>query len=1518
MAGGSVVRNITWSGVGPAVLPEASDYAALSARAKEVAVSWVTLPHKTRCPELKNRYENAVGTLAGLQYELSSHKQDNLSEDLRWLSDHLRLFASDVIEFRTSMKLFKKLPIARAADGLEMPRVWMLMRGYLEAVQYQLSEVTLTAFVAAAEEVEPLEHRELWAMALMLKLVIFEEAARRGQQALQAFLTGSASQRSAHMDHVIQSLRLTGELDWDELIKPISYVNAILREDPTGVYARMDEITRENYLTAVSDLAEHSHASEIEIARMAVHLAREVQAEDPADRDTLRRRHVGYYLVDRGVNLLRSRIRYRPSFDTWLQGILRRYPDEFYIIGIEFISLITIVGIIVPYSHGKYSLGYLFIVALLLLIPVTQAAVELVNYFITSVLRPRPLPKLDFSEGVPADCKALVTVPTLLINERQIRQLVLDLEVRYLGNQDVNIHYALLTDLPDTAERADERDPKIELAVRLIDELNRKYSKLGLGQFYLFHRHRVFNPQEGAWMGWERKRGKLLDLNKLLRGVYDPFPVKAGDMALLRDVRFVITLDSDTQLPRGSAARMIGTLAHPLNAAVVDRTRKIVTEGYGILQPRVGISLQSAGRSRLAQLYSGQTGFDIYTRAVSDVYQDLYGEGIFTGKGIYEVDVLRQVLEFRFPKNTLLSHDLIEGAYARAGLLSDVEVIDDYPTHYSAYNRRKHRWLRGDWQIARWLFAWVPDEAGRLVRNPISLISRWKMFDNMRRSLVEPATFVLFIAGWFFMPGGPSAWTCIIAGLLFLPGIFQFLFGLFRFLRLREAAALHDAFRNLSNTFATVILNIVFLAHQALVALDAIIRTVVRSNITRSRLLEWETATEAELGLKKRTPVDTYLNWMPVLAAVLGLLMWLFHPKALPYAAPVLVVWACSKLVSTWLNRPPLSQTYSISASERRLAEQSFLKTWRFFAEFSNDLNHWLIPDNVQENPRIVADRLSPTNLGFLLNSRQAACALGAITVPELVTLTRSTFDSVDKLPRFEGHLFNWYDNLTLKPLNPLFVSTVDNGNLVASLWSLKQGLLDQDRQPIISPALRESVADELQLLRGVGAINRKQVWKMPRASAADDSWITAILKQPDTWSSEPPRQAAGGEGAWWLAEVRKRVQALRLLATDYAPWLLPENAVLLDVPQLELKGAAAKLTPRTASAVYTQLDRNLHAAIRAGAGTPTLDAMARVKALLPDCKSNAEALSASLRALAQRAEIFTQQMNFSILFDPRRKLLTVGYDAGANQAERACYDLIASEARIAAFVAIAKGEIPQESWFRLGRAHTTWQGETLLASWTGTMFEYLMPALWMNLYPHTMLDRTAHAAVRVQQMYAHKYRTPWGISESAWSQQNAEGHYQYLAFGIPPISLKGGAQEINRLVISPYSAWLAMMVNPSAALRNLSQMARHGWSSPFGFYESVDYGVLKRQWFPWRKGVIVRMWMAHHQGMSLLAMTNWLGDAPFVNWFHADPRVQATELLLQEKPLRAKPLPSVRPDLARLARVPRLKNFGSVTAVQT
>src|SRR6185437_4957513 len=500
---------------------------------------------------------------------------------------------------------------------------------------------------------------------------------------------------------------------------------------------------------------------------------------------------------------------------------------EFYILGTFTLSVLLITAIILPLvPHHDY---WAVIGALLFaLLPATQGAVDLTNGTITALMKAEALPKLDFSKGVPAEMTTLVIVPTLLLHEQQVTELFEQLEARYLSNQDPNIHFGLLTDLPDTTTRPPEEDdsPLVELAVRTIDELNARYADQDGGSFFLLHRHRVFNARQGVWMGWERKRGKLLDLNKLLVHAFDTFPVKAGPLHLLDRVRYVITLDSDTQLPRGSAARLTGTIAHPLNQAIIDPRMRIVTQGYGILQPRVGVSVGSASRSRMASLYSGETGFDIYTRAVSDAYQDLFGEGIFTGKGIYEVSVLHELLEHRFPRNALLSHDLIEGAYVRAGLATDIEVIDDYPSHYSAHTRRKHRWLRGDWQIMRWIFSPVPDEFGRAVPNPISTISRWKILDNLRRSLLEPLTFLLFIFGWFFLPGGPIYWTIATLIVLLLPGFVQLGFNISRALLNASIATAKDGLSTFASSFGITVLNLIFLPHHMLLSLDAIVRSL--------------------------------------------------------------------------------------------------------------------------------------------------------------------------------------------------------------------------------------------------------------------------------------------------------------------------------------------------------------------------------------------------------------------------------------------------------------------------------------------------------------------------------------------------------------------------------------------------------------------------------------------------------------------------------------------------------------------
>ncbi|MGA8865405.1 MAG: glucoamylase family protein, partial [Candidatus Sulfotelmatobacter sp.] len=1053
----------------------------------------------------------------------------------------------------------------------------------------------------------------------------------------------------------------------------------------------------------------------------------------------------------------------------------------------------------------------------------------------------------------------------LLLSEKRVRALVEDLEVRYLGNHDRNIHFALLTDLPDSDEPAPEENPLIDLCASLISELNERYGGQQTGSFFLLHRHRVYNRREKGWMGWERKRGKLLDLNKLLRGEYDSFPVKVGDLSLLPTVRFVITLDSDTELPRGSAHRMIGTMAHPLNQAIVDPQKNIVVAGYGILQPRVGVSVQSTARSRLATIYAGETGIDIYSRAVSDAYQDLYGEGSFTGKGIYEVDVVHRVLDRRFPRNALLSHDLIEGAYARAGLASDIEVIEDYPSHYSAYNRRKHRWLRGDWQIAEWLSSSVHDESGARVANPISLVSRWKILDNLRRSLVEPATLLLLLFGWLVPGESAVRWTLATIFILFIASWFELAFSLVRAIAEHKMSIARNAVTAFYGANFTVLLTLVFLAHQTLLSLDAVSRALVRRTVTREGLLEWETAAEAELGAG-RTPIDRYLDWMPFFAAGAGLLVWLVRPQALIAAIPVLILWAGSKLVALWLNESPVVPGANVSRQDTLFLRRAALHTWRYFSEFCSEEHNWLIPDNVQQQPPAVAPRVSPTNLGLLLNARQVAVEFGYLTVPELEFLTRQTLTTVARLTKHRGHLLNWYNTRTLEPLVPLFVSSVDSGNLLASLWTLQQGCLDRLRRPLLPVCLGEGLLDHLRVLAEARTLPRKQLSRC-EANFQEKNWLPAILELQDTDIEArriPDGTGCDSEILWFRQQAQLRLQKIRQITESFEPWWLPEFASLRDG-----LGINTRFMGRVPLQRLPDLIRELQARLDhalASAPEERGDLYHRLKSRLSEATLNAVALIESLQQLSSRAGELADAMDFRFLLDPRRKLMSVGFDAQVQQLQPACYDLLATESRTATFVAIAKEDVPQDCWFQLGRGHTLDHGRPVLLSWTGTMFEYLMPSLWMRSYPDTLLDRAQAAAVRSQQAYASNRGVPWGISESAYFKLDEHLNYQYQAFGLPQLSLM--RRESNPTVISPYSTFLALQVDRPASLRNLRRMQDLGWFGSYGFYESADYTASHSQ-FRWSRCQIVRCWMAHHQGMSLLSLANLLCDNVVQRWFH-------------------------------------------------
>ena len=1465
----------------PAANDMSENASALGATASDLArrLSWAPGQRESRV--LQDRCTDLSREFKPLLKALDFAPAKNTPNDSQLLHENILLLKAELDAVCVAFNEPSRLPQVRIPDGTIVPRIAAIAEDFLNAVSHQFSVESFVDYVEAFQEITVLNLAELWALIPALELVLLEQIAERGRSLLQDPI------QPYGLAVPVRSLQRIKQTAWKVVIEPLIRFDRVLREDPSGTYSRMDYESREQYRNRVVNIAERSERTELEVAREALALAREAHNHPDNDaRLTQRRSHVGNYLLAEGAPLLERRVGFHTPFFERLRTLLRTRPDEFYLPGIALLTFAIVSVVVLFLTEASTSLGLILLATLAVLLPSSQSAVQIVNYLVTLLLPAQTLPKLDFSDALPDDYVTLVSIPTMLLNEKQVRKLADDLEVRFLGNQDPNLHFALLTDLPDSLEEPQKDNSLVDLASNLIRELNEKYAAKAMGSFFLFHRHRVYNPRERLWMGWERKRGKLMDLNNLLRGQFDSFPRKAGDLSLLPRIRFVITLDSDTELPRGTARRMVGTLAHPLNQAIISPETGTVVAGYGILQPRVGVSVQSSARSRLASIYSGQTGVDIYTHATSDVYQDLYGEGIFVGKGIYEVATLHRVLDRRFPRNALLSHDLVEGAYARAGLVSDIEIIEDYPSHYSAYNRRKHRWLRGDWQITEWLLPRVPDESGRRVPNPLSVVSRWKIFDNLRRSLVEPALFLLLLLGWICLPGGSGPWTLATIAILFLPAFFQLGVELVQAVVFGKSAIVNDALDAFLNATIANWLTLTFLAHQALLSMDAVVRTLVRRWITRQRLLQWETAAEAELAGCKRTTLDIYLNWTPALTFGVFLLVWLIRPGALPAALPILLLWACSKPISLWLNRPPRTPRKQASEDDRWLLRAAALRTWRYFAEFSTEEHHWLIPDNIQEEQTKVAPRISPTNLGFLLNARQVACTFGYLTVPEFAQQTLRTLGTVSQLRRYKGHLLNWYDTRSLAPLAPEFVSTVDSGNLVASLWTLQQGCLDLLDRPLLQPELAEGFIDPLYALATLRLLPRRRFASIRSALTGKD-WLHNLFGASGAILEEIDRQASGSKNAaealWFQEQAEARRNQIERVVQVYAPWLLPEFAALKDDPAIPLQcppdiGLALKRIPPFIDSLAILLD----AAADSTDNEESRTFYMKLLSLLPEARSRVVSLIEDLRRIAERAGALADEMDFRFLLSPKRELLSIGFDVEKQQLHSACYDLLASEARIAFFTAIAKDDIPQESWFKLGRAQTLDHGMAGLLSWTGTMFEYLMPALWTRIYPNTLLERSAVAAVRTQQAYAADKGIPWGISESACCRTDPSGNYQYFAFGVPQLAIHKPEQE--DLVVSPYSTFLALQVDPTAALRNLRTIRGKHALGTYGFYEALDFSA-SRPRSRLRRFELVRCWMTHHQGMSLLSIANFLYDDVVQNWFHRHRRVQATELLLQEKP---------------------------------
>lgn len=1255
----------------------------------------------------------------------------------------------------------------------------------------------------------------------------------------------------ATVGNIITSMRLLSTLDWREFIESVNLVDPILSKDPARAYSRMDFETRNTYRHVIEKLAKRSKYSEIEIAAEALSAAKNATSGKSV--------HVGYHLISHGVIAIEKKIGYRRKLREKINRWISRHPTLVYL-GTLF--LLTTTLLIPVYKFFIYSGGGVrsaLCVMLLALIPASEFAISILNHILSMMIKPRKLPKMDMEDGIASDATTMVVIPTIISDPTTVRSLIESLQVHFLSNQDPNIYFALLSDFADAdCEVLPEDEMLLELAQDGIDELNSKYATRAEPRFFFFHRKRLFNSSEDLWMGFERKRGKIHEFNRLLRGATDTsFFKPAVDSQLLSNIKYVITLDSDTELPRGSAHQLVAIAEHPLNRPEFDPESGRVVAGYGILQPRISVSLLNSRKTRFSYLLSGARGLDPYTTVCSDVYQDLFKEGIYMGKGLYVVDAFENSLAGRIPDNRVLSHDLFEGCFARTAFVSNVELFDDYPTNYKIFAKRLHRWIRGDWQIAAWILPRVPSRDASSVPNQLPLIARWKIFDNLRRSLVPTAIMLWLTLGWFVLPGSAFIWTMLVVIFLAFPvyatvsnNMFHTVHGVswIRHLRYRWNESLLQT--------KQILVMLALMPNQAWNQTDAIIRTLYRKYISHKKLLEWTTfSTVQHSGWSKSSEIKMMLPG-PIVAILIVTALVVFSPVVFISALPFIALWLINPIVNVWLRMKKVSSEKGLDDNAIAQYRSYARKTWRFFERFVNHEDNYLAPDNFQEEPApAIAHRTSPTNIGIQLLSLSSAYDFGYVGRLEFIESAERTFATLNRMEKFNGHFYNWYNTQTLETLRPQYISTVDSGNLVGHLFTFKQALLELRKSNGININAADGLIDTFSILKtDVSSFEKNATESEVKVIREFLSTLNEIEKtiKESNFDSELNLSDLLSDIS---LKVLKSYSTLKLLFLD-------TNHDYLEEVDLSVNSIIHQIDEIKRDHYFSSTNNQ-------------------------DSQKEFMLFNERIDALADQCDEISSNMNFRFLFDEDRKLFSIGYNASERRIDNSYYDLLASEARLASFVAIAKGDIPQEHWFRLGRQLTTVNGRQALISWTGTMFEYLMPLLVTKNFEGTLLDQTYRVVVACQIAYGKKNNTPWGISESQYNMRDLQLMFQYRPFGVPGLGLKRGLSD--DLVISPYSTMLAATVDHEAALTNLRALENMGALSKYGFYEAIDYTPerLKKN----EKYFILRTLMAHHQGMSFISINNLLNKNVMQNRFHAEPLVQATQLLLHERMPMSAPL---------------------------
>ena len=1444
-----------------------------------------------------------------------------------WLVDNYHLIEKQIREVQSDLPAgyYRQLPKLASGPFAGYPRVFGVAWGFVAHTDSRFESAMLLRYLSAYQAVQPLTIGELWAVSITLRIVLIENLRRLAQQTVQnrnarqladqladrllgasgqavepveqvlggipgsvlleAFAvqlvhrlrdqdagvapaldwldqrlavqqtTADAAVRDVHLRqgaanvsvrNVITSLRLISDVDWKDLFEASSLVDVVLAEGSS--FNDMDFPTRNLYRAAIEQLARSSKNNELDIARAAIEAVRESRQEETPPQDA-RLSDPGYYLLAAGRDQFEARIEYRRPILTRIGRLARAAGIGGYVSAIAFAATLLLAIPLAILSTFLVNWAALTLLGLLGLIPAIDAAVALVNRSVSLGFHAKLLPALELRRGLPDELRTLVAVPTMLTSADAIAEQVQRLEIHHLASPDENLHFALLSDWTDAdAEKTSGDDSLLSAAAAGIARLNIQYGAArGGDRFVLLHRRRVWAESEGRWIGWERKRGKLHELNGLLRGATGTSFIDV-DHAPLRPpagIRYVVTLDADTRLPRDAVHRLVGKMAHPLNRPRFDAAAGRVIDGYGVLQPRVTPSLPVGGEgSPFQRIFSSLSGIDPYASAVSDVYQDMFGEGSFAGKGIYDVDIFEAALKGRVPDSSLLSHDLFEGVFARAGLASDVEVVEEYPARYDVGAMRHHRWARGDWQLLPWIMGRMPaPSATHPASGAIPSVGRWKMLDNLRRTLSAPFAILALLAGWTMPFAAALIWTHFVIATILVPAMIPVIAAVPpRRGGVTIASHMRALGGDLRLALALSMLVFTFLAHQAWLMGDAIIRTLYRLLISRRHMLEWVPAAQSAMG--RNLDVAGFYRRMAgalVIAVAAILVAWFSDQGALPLASVFAVLWFASPAVALLVSLPPrLAGQVAVGEADARALRLTARRTWRFFESFVTLTDNNLPPDNFQETPvPVVAHRTSPTNLGLYLLSVVSAHDFGWIGTSEAVERLEATLATMNGLERHRGHFYNWYDTGDLRPLDPRYVSAVDSGNLAGHLVALANACREwRGSIPPVQQRL-DGVSDAIELVR-----------------------------------AEAVRLRAG-----------PRTQTVTWHQFDSALAELARDAHQTELDSGGLANLLATLTSK--SDILADMAIALAAEWGGGAGDDLLYWVDAVNASISGHRrdlqpgsDDAATQDARLLTLETTARSMALAMDFGFLLDSERMLLSIGYLVPDGKLDANCYDLLASEARLASFFAIAKGDVPARHWFRLGRSATPVAHAAALISWSGSMFEYLMPSLVMRAPAGSLLEQTSRLIVRRQINYAAGLGLPWGISESAYNARDLEFTYQYSNFGVPGLGLKRGLAE-NR-VVAPYATALAAMVDPAAATANLARLEGEGGLGRHGFYEALDYTASR---LPEGKGVsVVKAFMAHHQGMTIVALADTLFDGRMRARFHAEPMVQATELLLQER----------------------------------